>query len=121
MAKLNNKTLYKLRDETLCVLLQNYMGKNVLYSKEDILDGKGGQIDEDSYNDSFENSVKSQKNFDITATKVFDTQSEVLRAIFDEACPYLKWDWEREDIKEMTQEEIEKELGYKIKILPKEE
>jgi hypothetical protein len=81
----------------------------------------------DEYDETL-NSKKESK-FDIVAfyksptsyqTVLRDTINYLIQGRIDEIS--IPWDWKREKpIKEMTIEEIEKTLGYKIKIVNKKE
>lgn len=54
----------------------------------------------------------------LTIDKVYKTIAMKISKLFED--DYLTLIWEREHIKEMTVEEIEKELGYKIKVVAKD-
>lgn len=57
-------------------------------------------------------------NDDYTIDKVYHSSAHTLNEYFKDNCLTLIWERPKEEpVKEMTVEEIEKELGYKVKII----
>lgn len=56
-------------------------------------------------------------NLDIVKVAIYDLECHALEAFITK---YIEWDWERPEIKEMTLEQIEEALGYKIEIVKEE-
>lgn len=99
----------KLRNGTWCLAL-THEGILKFVSKEWI------ECNIDDYNDSLEcqsnNKLFDASVFDIVEVGIAQCPKQLL--LDDKSFNII---WERDEVKEMTIEEIEKELGYKIKIV----
>lgn len=104
---LKQGAIVQIRDGSIMILI----GKRFV----DLLDG--GWLDYYDYTEDLIDRDGSQTPcFMYDIVKVFNPTDENIGYI-----KYLqnniKWDWEREEIKEMTVEEISKALGYEVKIV----
>ena len=64
---------------------------------------------------NFTNTLEHVSMDSVTIVKVYQSKASILESYFNNQ--YLTLIWERESVKEMTVAEIEKELGYKVKIV----
>ena len=127
--------LVLLRDSRICVVMEDADDQNkglVLYGKIDspfefIALGKIKHLDS-YYNDLTSYSNGLFDDYDIMAVR--KSSVNLIRFsvpfIFDalfysEKFDSLRWDWEREEIKEVTMAEVEEKFGCKVKIVKGEE
>lgn len=73
------------------------------------------------YTDTLENIIDDREHSALTIDKVYISSAVHLQNYFDDDKLTLVWERKEKSRKEMTVEDIEKELGYKIKIVPKNE
>lgn len=87
-------------------------GEKVVFNLSDGNYPIGNYLDLDDYKENLTN--LSNKEFDIMYIYTLEYFGELFRGNFKK---HLTCIWKREETKEMTVEELEKELGYKIKIV----
>lgn len=81
----------------------------------ELINFKGGYMSLHYYNNELIFTEQSTHGFDIV--KVYSVGWTIRDLLSDKECMEFKLIWKREERKEMTIEEIEAELGYKIKIV----
>ena len=77
----------------------------------DVLMSRSGYMSLRQYNDDL--TAVGSELCDIV--KIYNTLGKTFHTVFES--PYLKLIWKRKEAKEMTLAEIEKELGYPVKIV----
>ena len=119
-ADINHCMVFKMRGGDVCALLLRATNEHVFYSKSSLERGYySGQSNLREYTDDLMviNPDDAVREFDIVSTKEFPSQNEAINCVLNDKS-IIKWDWIREDSKkEMTVEEIEKQLGHKVKII----
>lgn len=88
---------------------------NTDYKDMELINFKGGYLSLYSYNSELIFTEQPFREFDIV--KAYSVENSIRWLLSNKECMEFKLIWEREERKEMTLEEIEKELGYKIKIV----
>ena len=113
--------IVKLRDGKVLMVLPNDCSKDGfgLFS----LDTAGCFAYFDSYNEDLEYICDSRVRNIITRRDIVAVYKSkgrgytAIKQMFCENRKEFRWSWERKETKEMTLDEIEKELGYKVKII----
>lgn len=85
----------------------------------ELINFKGGYMPLYYYNNELIFTEQSVQGFDVV--KVYSVGWTICDLLSDKECMEFKLIWERNEPKEMTIEEIEEELGYKIKIVGDED
>ena len=93
------------------------------YKNMELINFKGGYMPLYYYNNELIFTEQSVLGFDVgfDVVKVYSVGWTIRDLLTDKECMEFKLIWERNEPKEMTIEEIEKELGYKIKIVGDED
>jgi hypothetical protein len=125
---INSSMLFKMGNGDRCVLLQKtninedtkkIEHEDIFYDQSDIENGKKYGISNlENYNEDLELVGFYDNSYNIVAIKQYYSIPQALLALSMKDYNHF-WDWERKETKEMTIEEIEKELGYSIKIINK--
>lgn len=102
------KHVVETRDEEKYLIFDSKKGKFMFGVR-------GGFMDLKDYDESLK-LIDNYEYFDIT--KVYELKCPASQCSIKERCEeYLNLIWERTEPKEMTMEELEKELGYPVKIV----
>lgn len=117
---INHCMVFKMRGGDICVLLLRNKNEQIFYAMPNLRHGYySGQSNLCEYTDDLKITYleNDMREFDIVSIKEFTSQNEAINCVLSDK-PIIKWDWIRgESKKEMTVDEIEKELGYKVKIV----
>lgn len=111
--------IVKLRNGKVFMVFSNKLAKEGFGIYSDATHGCHKYFEE--YNDDL-TSKDGKHDDDIVAVEHFKGYrytwlNEFFNCNYDFFPVKNKWDWERKEVKEMTVEEIEKELGYKVKVV----
>jgi hypothetical protein len=111
--RLKEFTIVKFRSGTIAIALYE-ADKIFFYAKEHLLKSNGSAVHCGELKETLE-SVKVSWLFSVDAFKTFSNSHEAITSLLQEKS--VMWDWERTEVKKMTQSEIEEELGYPIEIV----
>jgi hypothetical protein len=100
-------------------LVQDKGGCVYIFINDDFIDKHGSYLELCEYKDDLTD--KSDNCWDIVKVAIYESAHYAMNKFLHQKDEVIQWTWERQEPKKMTKEEIEKELGYKINIISKED